>query len=200
MRNFFVSLRNLAVAGFFFLLPVIVVFIIIEKAFTSLTSVGKKIATVFGVQSAIGVSGSALFTGLLLVALCLACGLLMRYSFIAAFGRALERTLSKYIPAYDTYKVMAEEKLQKKVAILPYESALVKHHDCWQPAYVVERDQNQNYVLFLPDIPDTSKGRVILAQGDRVRMVSSIRANELDESLKKLGKGLLSELRIQERR
>lgn len=199
MRNFFVGLRNVAVAGFFFLLPVIVVSIIVAKAWTSLASAGKSIASVTGMQSAIGIGGSTVFTGLLLIALCLACGLLMRYSFIAAFGRALERALSKYLPAYETYKTMAEEKLQNKRAILSYTSALVRRHDCWQPAYVIERDEKENYVVFLPDIPETSRGHVLLARGDQVRIVSSVAASELDASLKKLGKGLLSKLCIQER-
>ena len=129
MRSFFISLRTIVVAGFFFLLPVIVVYILIGKAWTSLTSVGKTIATAFGVTSIGGVGGTAAFTGLLLIALCFACGLLARYSFIAAFGRSLEETLSKFIPVYETYKTKAEAKLKDKSAVLPYTTALVRLHD-----------------------------------------------------------------------
>jgi hypothetical protein len=51
-------------------------------------------------------------------------------------------------------------------------------------------------VLFLPDIPETNKGRILLAKQGQVRMMSSVTANQLDASLKKTGKGLLSEYGI----
>ena len=195
MRNLFVSLRNTVISGFFFLMPVLVVLIIITKARAWLAAVGKEV----GIESMVGIGGSSVATGVLLIGLCLVCGLLMRYSLIAAFGRSMERTLAKYVPAYNTYKIMAEEKLKNQRRILPYTSALIKRHDCWQPAYIIERDQNENYVVFLPDIPETSAGHVLLARGDQIKIVSSVKASELDASLKKWGKGLLSELRLQDR-
>ena len=101
--------------------------------------------------------------------------------------------MSKYIPGYANYKAMAEEKLEHKVRILPYTSALIRWQEYWQPAYIVEQDQEGNCVVFLPDVPETNKGRVLLARQDQVKMVSSMTANQLDALLKKTGKGLLSE-------
>jgi hypothetical protein len=46
---------------------------------------------------------------------------------------------------------------------------------------------------FLPDTPDTSKGHVSLAPQDEIRFLSSLTANQPEGSLKRLGKGLLSE-------
>ena len=50
--------------------------------------------------------------------------------------------------------------------------------------------------MFLPEIPETNKGHVLLAKQDQVRIVESLTANQLDASLKKTGKGLLSEYDI----
>ena len=94
------------------------------------------------------------------------------------------------------YKKMAEEKLQHKIKILPYTCALIRWQEYWQPGYIVEQDGNGNCVVFLPDIPETNKGRILLAKQDQVRMMSSVTANQLDASLKKTGKGLLSEYGI----
>lgn len=104
--------------------------------------------------------------------------------------------LSKYIPAYDTYKGLAEEKLQHKVKILDYTSALIRWQEYWQPGYIIEQDPEGNCVVFLPDIPETNKGHVVLARHDQVRIVPSITANQLDASLKKMGRGLCSEYRM----
>lgn len=199
MKDFFTNLRDVAIAGFFFLLPVYVLFIIITKAWTSLSSVGTSIAGMFGMKSILGVGGSSVFSGLLLITLWIACGLLVRFSFVAAFNKTMEKWLSKYIPGYDTYKAIAEEKLHNKVKILPYTSALIKTQGYWQPAYIIEQDHDGNYVVFLPHTPDTKTGHVLLAKQDQVRIVSSVTANQLDASLKKMGKGLLSEYGIDKR-
>lgn len=193
MKSFLTKLRDVATAGFFFLLPVYVVLIIVTKAWTSLSSLGTQIAAMFGMKSILGVGSSTVFSGLLLIIIWIGCGLLARFSLMSSFSKAIEKTLSKYIPGYETYKSMAEEKFQKKVKILPYRSALIKQQEYWQPAYVVEQDGEGNYVIFLPDTPDTNKGHVLLAQEDQVKLLPSVTADELDTSLKKRGKGLLTE-------
>jgi uncharacterized membrane protein len=193
MKAFLTHLRDVAIAGFFALFPLYVIFILISKAWTSLSSVGAKIATMFGTKSILGVGGTTVFSGLVLIAIWLLTGWLVRFSFVSALNRAAEKALSKYIPGYGTYKTMAEEKLQHKVKVLPYTSALIRWQEYWQPGYIVEQDQDGNCVVFLPEIPETNKGRVLLARQDQVRIVSSMTANQLDALLKKTGKGLLSE-------
>ena len=140
-------------------------------------------------KSILGVGGASVFSGLLIVAIWLATGMLVRYSFLGAVSKAAESQLSKYIPNYDSYKAKAEEKLQHKVRILPYTSALIRREECWQPGYIVEQDQEGNCVLFLPDIPETTKGHVLLARQDQIRILESVPANQLDALLKKTGKG-----------
>jgi uncharacterized membrane protein len=193
MKNFFNHLRDIAISGFFALLPLYVLFIVIAKAWKSLSSVGAGIAGMFGVKPILGVGGTTIFSGLLLIALWIVIGLLVRFSFMAALSRAAERAMSKYIPGYDTYKAIAEEKLQHKVRALDYTSALIRWQEYWRPAYIVERDADGTCVLFLPDAPETNKGHVLLAKQDQVRVMSSITANQLDASLKKMGRGLCSE-------
>jgi len=112
---------------------------------------------------------------------------------MAAFSKRVERWLSQLIPGYDTYKTIAEEKVGKKGKIIPYAAALIQRQEYWQPAYVVEQDGNGNFVVFLPDTPETNKGHVLLARQEQIRLLPSITANQVDASLKRQGKGLLSE-------
>jgi uncharacterized membrane protein len=193
MKKFIAKLRDIAMAGFFFLLPVYVMFVIIAKAWKSLSSVGASIAGMFGLKSILGVAGATAFSWLLIITSWITFGLLARFSFATALNRAVEKTLAKYIPGYDTYKALAEEKLHHRVKTLPYTSALIKQQEYWQPAFIVEQDGNGNLVVFLPDTPETSRGHILLAKHDQVRIVSSVTANQFDAMLKKLGKGLLSE-------
>jgi hypothetical protein len=178
------------------LLPLYVFLLVINKAWKSLSSIGTGIAHMLGMTSVLGVGGATVFSGLLIVTIWLVTGLLVRYSFLGAVSKAAEKQLSKYVPDYESYKAKAEEKLQQKVRILPYTSALIRWEEYWQPAYLVEQDQEGNCVVFLPEIPETNKGHVLLARQDQVRIVESVTANQLDASLKKTGRGLLSDYGI----
>jgi uncharacterized membrane protein len=196
MKVLLAKVRDITISGILALLPLYVFLIVITKIWKSLNSIGAGIAQMLGMKSILGVAGATVFSGLLTAAIWLVTGLLVRYSFLGSVSKAAERQLSKYIPDYDSYKAKAEEKLQHKVRVLPYASALIRRGDYWQPAYVVEQDQDGNCVLFVPEIPETNRGHVLLARKDQVRNLDSITANQLDESLKKSGKGLLSDFRI----
>ena len=153
----------------------------------------------FGMKSILGVGGSTVVSSLLLIASWIACGLLVRFAFVADLNRKLEGWLVRYIPGYSTYKAMAEDKLQGKAKALPYAGALIELHGYWQPAYVVEQDGEGGFVMFLPGAPDTTAGSVLLARSDQVRLLSSVTANQLDASLKNIGKGLFSQYGIDAR-
>jgi uncharacterized membrane protein len=196
MKVFLAKVRDITISGILALLPLYVFLIVITKIWKSLNSIGAGIAQMLGMKSILGVAGATVFSGLLTAAIWLVTGLLVRYSFLGSVSKAAERQLSKYIPDYDSYKAKAEEKLQNKVRVLPYASALIRWEDCWQPAYIVEQDQEGNCVLFIPEIPETNRGHVLLARQDQVRNLDSVTANQLDESLKRSGKGLLSDFRI----
>jgi len=189
--------RNIAIAGFLFLMPVYVVLVVATKAWTSLASVGTGLAKMFGLKAIMGVGASTVLSGVLLIVIWFACGLLVHVSFVNRFGKTIENWLAKYIPGYATYRTMAEEKLQGAAKTIPYTSALMRQQDLWQPVYVVEQDDEGDYVVFVPSVPDTSTGTIVLATQRDLRFVPSLSATHLDASLKKFGVGLLSEHRLQ---
>jgi hypothetical protein len=196
MKTTFVKFRDITISGILALLPLYVFLIVISKAWKSLNSIGFGIAQVLGIKAVLGVAGATVFSGLLTVGIWIVTGFLVRYSFLGTVTKAAERQLSKFVPDYEIYKAKAEQKLQNKARVLPYTSALIKCQEYWQPAYVVEQDKEENCVLFIPDIPETNKGQVLLAKLDQVRIVPFLAANQLDESLRNLGRGLLSAYRI----
>jgi hypothetical protein len=139
MKMFVAKIRDITISGILALLPLYVFLLVISKAWKSLSSIGAGIAQMFGMKSILGVGGASVFSWLLIVAIWLVTGILVRYSFLGAVSKAAERQLSKYIPDYDSYKAKAEEKLQHKVRILPYTSALIRWEEYWQPGYIVEQ-------------------------------------------------------------
>jgi len=197
MKAFLVKLRDITISGILALLPLYVFLLVISKAWKSLSSIGAGTARLLGMKSILGVGGATVFSGLLVILIWILTGLLVRYSFLGALSKAAERQLSKYVPDYDRYKARAEEKLQQKVRVLPYASALIRWGEDYQPVYIVEQDREGNSVVFLPEIPETTKGHVLLARQDQLKTMDSLTANQLDAMLKKTGKGLLSEYGLQ---
>ena len=196
MKTFLKNVRDIGIAGFLALLPLYIVFLIIGKVWKSLHSLGAGVAGIFGMPPILGVRPNTISTALLLLAVWIVFGLLVRFTFVGAVSRAAEGTIAKYVPNYAKYKSMAEEKLQHKVKVLDYTSALIRWQEYWRPAYVVEQDKDGNCVLFLPDVPETTRGHVLLAKRDQVRVMPSVTANQLDASLKNMGRGLCSELGV----
>jgi uncharacterized membrane protein len=197
MKKAFAYVRDTTITGLLFLLPVVVILVLLTKAWTALTTVGTRVADVFGLKTIVGVGGTTIVTGLLLVALCMLCGLLMRYAFLKRLRRSADGFLSRYLPGYDSYKVIAEEKLQGRLKVAPYQSALIEQDGHWRPAFVVERSEDGRCVVFVPDVPETARGAVLIAGPDQVRIMPSVAANDLEASLRKAGKGLLAQVRTE---
>ena len=193
MRKLFANVRDTAVAGFFFLLPAYVVIIVATKAWTALSSLGSKVAAMFGMKSMMGMGASTVSSGLLLILIWIAFGVLARLSLIPRLNNTIERWVSAVIPGYETYKRIAEEKSRNETKPLPYTSALIQVEGYWQPGYIVDQDSLDNYSDFLPNSPEANEGRVLIARKNQIRIISSITANQLNASLERMGKGLLSD-------
>jgi len=194
MKAYFTFFKKAAIAGFFFLFPVFVILIIVTKAFNALTSVGSKIAAMFGMKTIVGFGSTTIITGILLILICFVSGLLVvRSSFLQKFNKMIENKLMHYIPGYEMYKTMAEEKLKNKAKVLPYTAALqTTGSDFSRPVFIIEKDKTGNAVIFLPNIPDTSSGQLLIVKEDTLKTMQSLSANELDGILKTMGTGLLS--------
>ena len=195
MKAFFDKVKKVAIAGFFFLLPVFVIFVVLTKAWQALSSIGTKLAGLFGMKTIVGIGSATIFTGLLLILICLVCGyLVLRFTFLKRLNRSVEKRLMQYIPGYATYKEMAEEKLQQKEKLIPYTPALLKVDSSFlQPVFIIEKGETGEHVILVPAIPETNKGQILIVNEERLTRITSVTANQFDAALKKLGAGLLSQ-------
>ena len=194
MQKYFAEFKRITLTGLLFLVPVYVVVVIVKQAWTSVNSLGTTLAKTFGLTDILGSGAPTALTVVLLILLCYVAGLIARVSVVAAVRSRIDGWLTTYIPGYAKHRVMVEEKLEGKTPKLPYTSALLKQQDFWRPVYVVEQDAEGHYVVFVPDVPDTTTGSILLANRHDVRLLPSLPANDLDALLKKRGAGLANEL------
>jgi hypothetical protein len=98
MKVFLAKIRDITISGILALLPLYVFLLVISKAWKSLSSIGAGIAQMLGMKSVLGVGGASVFSGLLIVAIWLATGMLVRYSFLGAVSKATLRATTECLP------------------------------------------------------------------------------------------------------
>jgi uncharacterized membrane protein len=197
MRSYLAGFRRVIVTGLVFMLPVYVLLAILTRAWTSLSLLGAHLASLFGLKSIMGVGASSVLSGIALLVIWSGCGVLAHVALFAALRSRVDQWLNTYLPGYASYRAMVENKLQGTPPTLPYASGFIKQQNFWRPVFVVEQGVDGYYVVFVPSVPDTTKGSVLLVAGKDVQLVPALSAIDLDASLKKLGAGLLSDHGIQ---
>jgi hypothetical protein len=107
------------------------------------------------------------------------------------FRQQIESTLQRFIPHYDYYRAIVEQRLNLNKADTPSRpTVLVRQMGGWQPGVLVETHPSGEQVVFLPGSPKTTDGTVLVVGPDDVRFLDKPES-VLNEVLLKNGAGLL---------
>ncbi|HJS54784.1 MAG TPA: hypothetical protein VJ765_09580 [Chitinophagaceae bacterium] len=60
----------------------------------------------------------------------------------------------------------------------------------------MKNDDAGNNIILIPAIPETNKGQLFIVKEERLERVSTFSGNEFDKTLRSMGKGLLSHIRV----
>ncbi|MNL13809.1 hypothetical protein D3C87_1347280 [compost metagenome] len=119
----------------------------------------------------------------------------MRLSILKRFTNWVDEKLMIFLPGYEKNKKEAEEKLLKRnhvpkpVTDLPI---LFKNGNFWQPAHLIEEDENGKAVIFVPSAPAHNQGQIFIVQSEDFKKLTDTTLAALDESVKSFGKGILN--------
>jgi hypothetical protein len=164
MKKIIANLRDTIVAGILFLLPVLILFVVLSKAWASITGVTGKIAHYFGVSSIMGVSGGTLVATVSLLVLCLVCGYLMRIALFKNTSAWIDKKLQQFIPGYALYRAMAMKKIEPQEETLPYTGVVLLNDGAAQkPAFLVQQMADGRAILFVPSGGNPKDGEVLVA-------------------------------------
>ena len=188
MYNF---LKTTVLGGVLFLVPVVVLIAILEKAL----GVAKKV--VVPVNDALfqgtvhhAYMGDLLALVLLLV-LCFLAGLAAKTSFARKYVDALEKQVLAKVPTYDSMKskflatLQSQSQSPEGPAMRP---VLARFEDSWQIAFEVERIPGGIITVYVPGAPDPWSGSVCFMTEDRIQAIDPAMSPVM-KTLKDLGKG-----------
>ena len=175
-------------AGVWFLLPIVALMILLNKAFAATLKVVKPIAKQLPEVFHVGLPLASTLTVLLLVGVCFLAGMLGRTSLARAFVRALESAVLTKIPLYDYFKqvgagVLGMDDLHKHPVVL------VKGDTAWQIGVLIGGPTNGFVKVFVPDAPSPLSGSVLIVAADRVKP-SDVPLKTAFDGLKRFGVGL----------
>ncbi|MBL0739413.1 hypothetical protein JI750_21160 [Flavobacterium sp. GN10] len=195
MKRFLLQAERNCISGALVLLPLLVFFILLGKVWKFFQDYGEKFAHFLRLDLVLGKYATDIAGGLILLILIYLSGYLMRLAVLKRFTNWIDEKLMIFLPGYEKNKKEAEEKLLKRnhepkpVTDLPI---LFKNGDFWQPAHLIEENENGSAVIFVPTAPTHNQGQILIVQSDDFRKLTDTTIGALDESIKSFGKGILS--------
>ena len=182
-------LKTTFLGGVLFLVPVVVLIAIVEKALGYAQKAVVPLAdALFKGTFAHAFVSDLLAFGLLLV-LCFLAGLAAKTAFARKSVDALEKKVLGKVPFYDSTKskVLAtlQSQSQEGETMRP---VLARFEDSWQIAFEVERIPGGITTVYVPGAPDPWSGSVCFMTEDRIQAIDPAMSPVL-KTLKDLGKG-----------
>ena len=193
MTRFFEKVKENCLAGAALLIPIYVCFQILKRVWIFFENYGEKAAHLLGLDVIFGRVATDVFGGIILLILLYFSGYLVRWAYLKRFSNWLDKKLIIFIPGYEKHKKIAEANLIKKQDVVPpqYEPVLLKQGDYWQPAYLIEENEDDEVVVFVPNAPSKTQGQIFVVQKSFIKKYAKTTMANLDESVKSLGKGIL---------
>lgn len=180
-------IKTTAIGGLVFLLPLVLLVVIVGKAFNIVKSLSTPAAKLISADKFAGYAVADLLAITVLLVLTLLAGMLARSPVFDSFYQKIDAIILQVIPGYSWIKGMTgslsdadAEKTLKPVAVI--------QDDMVQLGYEVERLPDNWVAVFLPDAPDTRSGSVGFFTDDRVVPLDTSFAS-IAGCLKTLGRG-----------
>jgi uncharacterized membrane protein len=183
MRSIFEFLKTTALGGFFVLLPLLLLFLIISEALDLIVALATPIAALLPEGTLDLTQFPVPVAVLLLVGMSFLIGLSMRSKKGREFGQWIERTTLHRIPAYSVFKSLTQG-FAKPGTGASFRPAVFRSDSGDEKlAFLVEEHINNKVTVLLPLAPATFTGSVIFTDRDKVTLIDT----DLGEFTKVIG-------------
>lgn len=180
-------IKTTFIGGLVFLVPVVIVVVIVGKAFQIMMVVAKPLSGWLPVDS---VGGIAMANVLALAAIVLACfifGVIARSAPAKDINRGLNKMLIA-IPGYAFVKGYADSMDRSAEEAKSFIPVLVRFDDYSQICFEIERIPNGKVAVYLPGAPNPWSGAVVFVEANRVEKLD-MSVSEAISNIEKLGHG-----------
>ena len=187
MKTITSLIKTTAIGGVVFLLPLVLLVVIVGKAFNIIKTVSMPMAKLISAERYAGYAVADLLAVAVLLSVTILAGILARSKIFDEFYKKIDAVILQLIPGYSYMKGMtgslsdseAEDSLNP-VAVVQDDTVVI--------GYEVERLADGWVAVYLPGAPDTRSGSVAYFTDDRIVPLETDFAG-LASCLKTLGRG-----------
>jgi uncharacterized membrane protein len=185
MKPIFSFIRTTIAGGILFLLPVVLIGIILARAYIILNRFSSPLSRRLP-NDILGFDGHILISLLLLVLVCFLSGLMFKTQIVKRWIKTLEDKVLVFLPGYTLMKSLTTDTIgdSKEATLKP---ALIKEGEFWGLGFLVEEGDNLSTV-FRPDAPRHDAGEIRLVPKESVRKLN-VPLNVFSKSIRNYGKG-----------
>jgi len=186
-KQFLRFFRTTLAGGLLFLVPVIVIAIILNKAHQAAEVVMQPLAGLITKETIAGMDVAKLLAILLLVFLCFFAGIFARTSLARKMIKGIENVVLSNLPGYSFLKGIGESVAGVETD-KQYEPVLVSIEEAWQLGFLIERIEGGQATIYVPGSPSPWSGSVYFMTEDRFKILDIPPASLLN-CLTKFGVG-----------
>lgn len=169
-----------------FLLPVMVLVFVMEKAITLLQKVIHPIKEHLPNESVMGVGLFTVISVLLILLICYLAGVLAESKTIKSLMALLEDNLLVFIPGYAMMKSRASEAIGETDD--KWKAVLIGDNDEWKLGIEVDRQPGGYCTVFFPEPPDAKSGEMKLVHESKLKPLN-MPVSKLVNIIRKYGHG-----------
>jgi uncharacterized membrane protein len=184
MRQF---IRTTLIGGALFLVPLVVVVVLVVKAFQLTKVAATPVAQLIPIESIAGIALVEIVTGVILLLGCFIAGMFARSAWGRSVQLRLDALLLQVFPGYAWIKGITGE-ISDAEAEQILKPVLVRFDDQSQLGFEVDRNADGLVAVYLPGAPNPRSGTVSYVNAEQIAPVDA-GFREIATASKKLGRG-----------
>lgn len=190
MKSFLQFLRATITGGILFLIPVILLIIILDKATDILSVVASPFAKWLPDNLIFGLDGSNLIAIFMLILICFVAGLFFRWKRAQKSIHTIEDRLLKYLPGYTLLKSFTADFLHADTEVF-LKPIILKDEDSYSLGFLVDETEDGLCTVFVPEVPRCDSGDIKIVKADQIQKLN-VPNNKWIGTLRTYGKGASS--------
>ena len=159
-------IKTTIVGGVLFLVPLVVLVMVVSKAFDLMLMVANPVAEILPIDTIAGVALVNILAGLIVVLLCFLAGLLARTGPAERLIERIDKLLIQAIPGYSMVRGVAANLSPEQYTSL--HSVIVRLEDRQRLGLEIERDAAGRVAVYLPGAPNFWSGTIEFFDASRV--------------------------------
>ncbi len=170
MKNITSFIKTTLIGGFFFVVPIVLIFFIIDKALIFFRKLVTPISDLIPLDTIGGIALSRIIALFILLLVCFMAGLFTKTTKASQFIKLIEDKILSKIPGYSLLKGMSESAVGLESEYLK-EVVLVNIEEVWQIGFLMDKIDEELSAVFIPGAPNPMSGDVVFVKKERLKIL-----------------------------